>query len=89
METQIPWNDGEGSILAEYGGNGSGPLRISSTVVNEGADRTQVIQVSSKDDALSVDVSVTQLGRRETFVTADFGNLELTDLNGESFLVLK
>lgn len=87
--TNIPWNDGEGAIQASYAGVGDGPLRLSSSVVNEGEDRTQIIQVASSASPLSVEVTVKQPGLRERLHTSDPGDPSFACSDGEPFLVLK
>lgn len=88
METLIPWNEGGGSILADYGGQGSGPLHLSSTTENEGEDRCNVIQVAALGSPLDVEVTVRQTGRRERMAAAQTGHPEFHTAEGP-FLVLK
>lgn len=88
-QTRIDWNDGEGYILASYGGSGSGPLRFTSSTANDGLDREQTVQVAAKDAPLEVEVTVRQTGLREEFCTADTGSPSLLTADGQVFAVLK
>lgn len=87
--TRIDWNDGEGQIVATYGGIGDGPLRFSSTTANEGLDRSQRVQVAARGSALEVDVEVRQTGLREEYCMAQTGNPTLHTADGMVFAVLK
>ena len=87
-QSLIPWNDGEGYIVASYEGNGNGSLRFSSSVPNEGLDRQQSVQVASVTHPLSVDVIVCQSGLREEFCTADSSQI-FESSDGLTFAVLK
>lgn len=87
--TRIPWNNGEGYIVATYEGAGNGPLHFSSSVANEDVDRTQMVQVAATGNALDVDVTVHQTGLREPFCTADTGNPELNTSDDELLASLK
>lgn len=86
---QIPWNNGEGYISAVYTGDGSGPLRFSSTTANNGLDRSQTVQVASGRSPLEVEVTVTQTGSRELFCTAGTGNPPFNTAENSPFAVLK
>lgn len=88
-QTQIPWNNGDGFILASYEGNGNGQLRFSSSVPNEGIDRSQRVQVASVQAPLSVDVTVSQIGLREELCTSDAGDPQFMTSDGLLFAVLK
>lgn len=85
METRIKWNEGDGYIIATYGGSGSGSASISSDV-NEGIDRVQAIKVETTDKSLSAALVVSQEGLREVFEPSD-GGFVLKD--GGTFNVLK
>lgn len=87
--TRIDWKDGEGQIVATYGGTGDGPLHFTSTTANEGLDRAQRVQVAAKDSPLEVEVTVTQTGMREEMCMAQAGNPELMTADGKVFAVLK
>jgi len=89
VETQIPWNKGEGVILAVYSGSGDGALHLSSSTPNEGLDREQKIQVAACDAPLDVEVTVRQPGMREAVLTADAGEPELITSDGLTYAVLK
>lgn len=86
---QIPWNNGEGYISAVYTGDGSGPLRFSSTTANNGLDRSQTVQVASRRSPLEVEVTVTQTGARELFCTRQSGNPPFHTADNITFAVLK
>ena len=87
METKIKWNEGEGYITATYEGSGNGSASISSDV-NEGIDGEQsiTIETTKGNKPKSESVIVTQIGRREVFLSSD-GDFILAD--GGSFNVLK
>jgi hypothetical protein len=87
METKIKWNEGEGYITATYEGSGNGSASISSDV-NEGIDREQYITIETTkgNKPKSESVIVTQIGRREVFLSSD-GDFILAD--GGTFNVLK
>ncbi len=87
--TRIDWKDGEGQIVATYGGTGDGPLHFTSTTANEGLDRAQRVQVASRESPLEVEVTVTQTGLREEMCMAQAGNPELMTADGQVFAVLK
>mgnify|MGYP007045038016 CR=1 FL=1 len=87
--TRIDWKEGEGQILASYGGAGEGSLRFSSTMANKGLDRSQKVQVASRESPLEVEVTVTQTGLREEMCMAQAGNPELMTADGQVFAVLK
>lgn len=72
-QTRIKWNEGAGAIVAVYGGDGPGGLTLSSSEVNEGADRQQTISVRSQDGTVTQHVTVRQSGRRTGFITAGGG----------------
>ena len=86
MEAKIKWNEGDGYITATYEGNGNGSAVISSDV-NEGIDREQTICVETTDGISKVDVSVSQIGLRQMFVTSD--NKVFRVASGGKFAVLK
>lgn len=86
-EKVISWQDGEGSIVATYAGSGDGPLHLRSTTENEGLDRSKKLRVVTTDNAVSVQLTVSQPGKREAFVTADDTEYETSE--GEIFAVLK
>lgn len=87
--TLIDWNDGEGSIVASYEGDGDGSLRFSSTTANEDVDRSQRVQVAAAGSPLEVEVTVSQTGLRQVFCTAQAGNPEFLSADGKIFAVLK
>lgn len=57
----IPWNDGNGNIVIS---NNGGDVLISSDVVNESVERTQVLTFRTTDGTVSANLTVTQKGKR-------------------------
>ena len=86
METKIKWDNGMGYITATYEGSGDGSAYITSDV-NEGFDREQLLKVKTTDNSVSVDVLITQQGRRQPIRLKDGKIFRLS--NGGKFGVLK
>lgn len=87
--TLIDWKDGEGQIVASFGGRGDGPLRLSSNTANEDVDRSQDVTVAADGGTPAVTVAVSQYGLRERFLTAQSGEPVFLTADNEIFAVLK
>lgn len=85
-ETLIAWNEGSGNIVATYTGEKDAPISFSSDTENEGIDRSQRVTISTKDNSVSIEVTVNQVGKREVFLLSD-GELILSD--NQTFNVVK
>lgn len=57
----IPWNDGNGNIVIS---NNGGEVLISSDIVNENIERTQIITFKTINGSASATLTVIQKGNR-------------------------
>ena len=85
-ETLIAWHEGSRKIVATYTGKKDAPISFSSDTENEGIDRSQKVTISTKDNSVSIEVTINQVGKREVFLLSD-GELILSD--NQTFNVLK
>lgn len=74
----IPWNDGNGNIVVSKVG---GEILISSDVINESVERTQVLTFQTINGADSATLTVIQKGNK--VVLQDSNLLILKDINGK------
>lgn len=74
----IPWNDGNGNIVIS---NNGGEVLISSDVINENIERTQVLTFQTTNRAVSATLTVTQKGNK--VILRDSNILILKDINGK------
>lgn len=82
----IPWNVGEGSIVASFSGEGDGAISLTSSVENVSLDREQIITITATRGDAQEQLTVRQPGLREVFMASD-GDFILAD--GGTFNVLK
>lgn len=57
----IPWNDGNGNIVIS---NNGGEILISSDVINDNIERTQVLTFQTTNGAVNATLTVTQKGNK-------------------------
>lgn len=67
----IPWQDGNGSVILTYTGEGDGVVTVRSTTDNKGDDRQMVLTLKTADGSKQVQVTISQPTGMQLFVTAD------------------
>lgn len=76
MTIRIPWNDGDGSIILTFTGQGNGTIVVTSDDNNLDMERNQVLTISG--GGISRNVTVRQ-GAAPNFKTADGKFVRLAD----------
>lgn len=74
-QLKIPWDEGEGNIVASYKGRGNGPVIFTTDGPNEGIDREQSLTFETTEGPNKeiVNVLVKQKGKREHFLVEGEG----------------
>lgn len=67
----IPWQDGNGSVILTYTGEGDGVVTVRSTTDNKGDDRQMVLTLKTADGSKQVQVTISQPTGMQLFITAD------------------